>query len=172
MNEVQVLHRTGQWCHGRRLGNVVAYDVRILPQYQVAGRPTVDRSYLLLGEGVQLTRPAVFGGTMEGWWYVDLVEIEYAERGLVVHDMYVDLLIPPAAQRYQVLDLEELADALREGQITPAQCADTLTATQQFVNRYLRGPEEGPIGPAHHFPPEPVTTLAQLPSLLDGSAES
>jgi hypothetical protein len=163
---VEVLHRTGQWCPGRRVGEVVAYDVRILPEYQVAGRPTVDRSYLLLGEGVQLTKPAVFEGAVEGWWYVDLVELERTERGLVVHDLYVDFLIPPAVDRYQILDLDELSDALGAGKITPAKCAEVLTATQRFVDRYLRRPEEGPNGPSSVFPPPDVTALEQLPPFL------
>ncbi|MER7246095.1 DUF402 domain-containing protein [Kribbella sp. NPDC000426] len=166
MDNVQVYHRSGQWCSGRRLDDVVAYDVKILPQYQVAGRPTVDRSYLLLNEGVQLTRPAVFEGPVEGWWYVDLVEIEHTDTGLLVHDLYVDLLIPPAANRYQVLDLDEFADALRAGQITPTQCATVLHQTQQFINRYLRREEEGPIGPGAPFPPSRVTELEALPPLL------
>ncbi|MFF0338644.1 hypothetical protein [Kribbella sp. NPDC004875] len=166
MIEVQVLHRTGQWCRGRQLGRVVAYDVHILPPYQVAGRPTVERCYLLLDEGVQLTRPAVFEGPMEGWWYVDLIDLEHTAEGLVVHDMYVDFLIPPANNRYQILDLEELAEALTTGKVTPAQCATTLTTTQQFVNHYLRGPEEGPNGPSRDFPPPEVTSLEQLPSFL------
>lgn len=166
MNEVQVLHRSGQWCPGVQHGQVVAYDVRILPQYQVAGRPTVDRCYLLLGERVQLTKPAVFEGPVEGWWYVDLVEIERTDDRLVVHDMFVDLLFPPDLNRYQVLDLDELADALTGGKITAAQCADALTATQQFVHRYLRGAEEGPVGPSAEFPPPEVVALEQFPSLL------
>ena len=141
---------------------MVAYDVPILPEYQVAGRATVDRSYLLLGEGVQLTKPAVFEGPVEGWWYVDLVEIERTETGLVVHDLYVDFLIPPAVDRYQILDLDELSDALTAGKITPAQCADVLTATQRFVHRYLRRAEEGPNGPSAEFPPPDVTALEQL----------
>lgn len=165
--KVRVLHRSGQWCGGRRVGDVVAYDARILPQYQVAGRPTVDRSYLLLDEGVQLTKPAVFEGGVEGWWYVDLVEIEHTDAGLVVHDVYVDFLIPPAVNRYQLLDLDELADAVRDGQLTPAQCATVLDNTQRFINRYLRRAEEGPIGPQHEFPPAGVTTLESLPSFLD-----
>jgi hypothetical protein len=166
MNDVQVLHRSGQWCPGRQLGQVVAYDVHILPQYQVAGRPTVDRCYLLLDEDVQLTKPAVFEGPMEGWWYVDLIELERTTEGLVVHDMYVDFLIPPANNRYQILDLEELADALTAGKLTAAQCAGVLTTTQQFIHRYLRGPEEGPNGPAAEFPPPEVTALEQLPSFF------
>lgn len=163
MKDVRVFHRSGQWCAGLRVGDVVGYDVRILPQYQVAGRPTVDRSYLLLGEGVQVTKPVVFEGAVEGWWYVDLVEVDETADGLVVRDLYVDLLFPPALNRYQVLDLEELGDALTAGKITAAQCADTLTATQQFVHRYLRGPEEGPNGPSATFPPAEVVALEQLP---------
>lgn len=163
---VQVLHRSGQWCPGRQIGEVVAYDVRILPQYQVAGRPTVDRCYLLLDEHVQLTKPAVFEGAVEGWWYVDVVEIDRTAEGLRVHDMYVDLLFPPALNRYQVLDLEELAEALTAGAISTDQCADALTATQRFVHRYLRGAEEGPNGPSAAFPPPEVATLEQLPSFL------
>ncbi len=161
---VQVFHRSGQWCSGLQRGEVVAYDVQILPEYQVAGRPTVDRSYLLLGEGVQLTKPAVFEGPVEGWWYVDLVEIERTGTGLVVHDLYVDFLIPPAVDRYQILDLDELSDALTAGKITTAQCADVLTATQRFVHRYLRRAEEGPNGPSAEFPPPDVTALEQLPA--------
>lgn len=144
----------------------MAYDVRILPQYQVAGRPTVDRSYLLLDEGVQLTKPAVFEGRIEGWWYVDLVDIRSTGDGLVVHDLYADLLIPPGADRYQVLDLDELAEALAGGEITPALCARVLADTQRFVNRYLRGAEEGPIGPSSVFPPAEVVELEGLPSFL------
>ncbi|MET9318404.1 DUF402 domain-containing protein [Kribbella sp. NPDC003505] len=163
---MRVLHRSGQWCPARQLGEVVAYDVRILPRYQVPGRPAVDRSYLLLGEGVQLTKPAVFEGPVEGWWYVDLVEIERADDGLIVHDLYVDFLIPPALDRYQILDLDELGEAVQDGKLTTAQCAGVLTATQRFVDRYLRRPEEGPNGPSAAFPPPDVTALEQLPSFL------
>ncbi|MFI5692032.1 hypothetical protein ACIA58_09360 [Kribbella sp. NPDC051586] len=164
MDEIQVFHRSGQWCPGRRVGDVVAYDVKILPEYQVPGRPTVDRSYLLLDDGIQLTKPAVFEGPVEGWWYVDLVEIEHTDTGLLVHDLYVDLLFPPAANRYQILDLDEFADALRTGQITPAQCATVLDQTQRFINRYLRGEEEGPVGESQAFPPPEIVTLEQLPA--------
>jgi len=117
-----------------------------------------------------LTKPAVFEGPVEGWWYVDLVEIDHTDTGLVVRDLYVDLLIPPAANRYQLLDLDEFADALTAGQITPIQCATVLHQTQQFINRYLRGPEEGPSGPQYQFPPTAVTTLESLRSFLDPPA--
>jgi hypothetical protein len=164
---VRVLHRTGQWCPGRRAGEVVAYDVRILPEYQVRGRPTVDRSYLLLDQGIQLTRPVVFEGPVAGWWYVDVVEVEHIEAGLVVHDHYVDFLVPPGADRYHVLDLDELGDALSQGQITVAQCATALTRAQHFVERHLRATEQGSVGPPQHFPPESIAVFEPLPCFLD-----
>ena len=164
---VSVLHRTGQWCPGRRIGDVVAYDVRILPEYQVPGRPTVDRSYLLLDQGIQLTRPVVFDGPVEGWWYVDLVEIELTEAGLVVRDLYVDLLIPPRAERYHVLDLDDLADALSRGQITAAQCATVLSRTQRFIDRHLRSTEKGSVDPPQQFPPASIAEFEPLPCFLE-----
>ena len=167
IENVRVLHRTGQWCPGRRIGEVVAYDVRILPEYQVLGRPTIDRSYLLLDQGVQLTRPVVFEGPVEGWWYVDLVEVELTEAGLVVHDLYVDFLIPPGADRYHVLDLDELGDAVSRGQITATQCATVLSRTQRFIDRYLRATEKGSVDPPHQFPPESIAVLEPLPCFLE-----
>lgn len=167
VENIQVLHRTGQWCPGRRIGEVAAYDMRILPEYQVLGRPTVDRSYLLLDQGVQLTRPVVFEGPVEGWWYVDLVEIEPTEAGLVVHDLYLDFLIPPGADRYHVLDLDELGDALSQGHITAAQCASVLNSTQRFIDRHLRATEKVSVDPPHRFPPESIAVLEQLPSFLE-----
>jgi hypothetical protein len=141
--------------------------VWILPEYQVPGRPTVDRSYLLLDQGIQLTRPVVFEGPVEGWWYVDLVEIERIEAGLVVHDLYVDLLIPPRAERYHVLDLDELADALSSGQITAAECATVLSRTQRFIERHLRGTEKGSVDPPQQFPPADIAELKLLPCFLE-----
>ncbi|MEU8226343.1 DUF402 domain-containing protein [Kribbella sp. NPDC048915] len=146
------------------MGRVVGYDVRILPQYQVAGRPTVDRSYLLLDEGVQVTKPVVFTGALEGWWYVDLVEIERTGDGLVVHDLYADVMIPPAGDQYRILDLDELGEALRAGQLTAARCADVLVATQRFMDRYLPRADGKPT--ESEFPPPEVVELEGFPSFL------
>src|SRR4051794_140656 len=133
IENVRVFYRTGQWCPGQRIGDVVAYDARLLPAYQMAGRPTIDRSYLLLDQGIQLTRPVAFVEPVEGGWYVDVVEVDESQDGFVVHDLYVDFLVPPGAHRYHVLDLDELAGALSDGQITAAQCATALSRTQDFI---------------------------------------
>lgn len=163
---VDVLHRTGQWCPGRRIGSVVAYDLPILPVHQLVGRPTVDRCYLLLDEGVQLTQPVLFAGDLEGWWYVDLVEVDQTEDGLVVRDLYADLLFPPDADRYAVLDLDELGEALVAGHLSAAECGVVLTRTQCFIDRYLPHPEQPHLTRAA-FPPPPVDVLQALPNLLD-----
>jgi uncharacterized protein DUF402 len=167
LESVQVLHRTGQWCAGRRAGEVVAYDVHILPAYQVPGHPTVDRYYVLLDEGIQLTRTQTFDGPVKGWWYVDVVEVEHTDQGLIVHDLYVDFLVPPGAERYHVLDLDELGDALTQGKITAVQCATALTRTQRFIERHLRGSEPGSVAPPERFPPRSIAPLESLPCFLD-----
>jgi hypothetical protein len=165
--DIRVLHRTGQWCPGRRVGEVAAYDVPILPEYQVPGHPAVDRCYLLLDQGIQLTRTVTFDGPVEGWWYVDLVDVEITDAGLVVHDLYVDFLVPPGADRYHILDLDELADALSQGRLTIAQCASVLTRTQQFADRHLRADPPGSVAPPEHFPPESIAFFEALPCFLD-----
>ncbi|MGR6919269.1 hypothetical protein ACU635_33910 [[Actinomadura] parvosata] len=172
IESVWVFHRTGQWCPGRRIGEVVAYDAQLLPEYQVAGRPTIDRSFLLLDQGIQLTRPVVFEGPVEGWWYIDVVEVELTEAGLVVHDLYVDFLVPPGADRYHVLDLDELADALHQGQITAAQCVTVLTRTQRFIDRHLCANEEGSVDPPRQFPPDSIAVLESLPCFFEQSPQT
>ncbi len=78
LEELSVLHRTGQWCAGvRTASGVIAYDVPILPQYQAPGRPTTDRCFVLPDEGVQLTKPNTFTGSYEGGWYIDLIEVQH-----------------------------------------------------------------------------------------------
>lgn len=73
LDNVLVHHRSGRWCPGVRHGaDVVAYDMTILPEWRVAGRPTRDRAYLLLEEGVQLAQPVSWVGALEGGWYIDL----------------------------------------------------------------------------------------------------
>lgn len=167
LQPTRVLHRTGQWCPGLRQGDVVMYEMRILPPWQVPGRPTTDRSFLLLSEGVQLTRPGAFTGPLEGAWYVDLVDVETVPDGLVVHDRYVDLLILPTGRRYEILDLDELGDAMTEGMITLEVATTVLRHTQDFIDRHLRDDAAGPSTAWPDFPPRAIVDLAEVPPLLD-----
>ena len=143
----------------------MAYDMMILPEYRApAQTEAVDRCYLLLDQGIQLTRPGAFaGGSVEGWWYVDLVTVEQTDDGLVVRDMYIDFLVPPGAERYEVLDLDELADALVAGHLTPAECAATLTQAQRFIDDHLLSPRLGENRDARVFPPTSIAPLAAMP---------
>jgi hypothetical protein len=165
LEEISVLHRTGQWCPGVRAeNNVVAYDVPILPPYQAPGRPTTDRCFVLPDEGAQLTRPNTFTGSFEGGWYIDLIEVEQPEpKRLVIHDLYVDLLIPPRAVRYDLLDLDELADALQAGAIDTRTASKVLRNTQHFIDRHLRTPGQAEPTTWPDFPPAVVRPLLDLP---------
>ncbi|MGC4939404.1 DUF402 domain-containing protein [Kribbella sp. DT2] len=165
LEEVTVLHRTNQWCPGVRTpGNVIAYDVPILPQWQAPGRPTTDRCFVLPDEGVQLTKPNTFTGTYEGGWYIDLIDLEEQHPNrLIVHDLYVDLLISPQAIRYDLLDLDELGDALQAGAIDTLTAVKVLRNTQAFIDRHLRNPNQS--APTHwpDFPPAALLPVLDLP---------
>ena len=165
LEDVRVLHRTGQWCPGVRTGDkVVAYDVPILPRWQVPGLPTTDRCFVIADEGVQITRPNTFSGVLEGGWYIDLVDVEEPEPGrLVVHDLYVDLLLPPVSVRYEVLDLDEFADALEDGSIDAGTAVRVLRNTQRFIDTHLRNLDRDVLDSWPDFPPATVQKLAELP---------
>jgi hypothetical protein len=167
LEEVRVYHRTGQWCSGVRTSdNVVAYDVPILPQWQVPGLPTVDRCFVIADDGVQITRPNTFSGVLEGGWYVDLVDVEESEPGqLLIHDRDIDLLMPSKSIRYEMLDLGEFADALADGSMDVATAVRTLRNTQRFIDKRLRNLDEDPLTAWLDFPPAAVLKLAQLPPL-------
>lgn len=68
-----------------------------------------------------------------------------------------------------VLDLDELADALHQGQITAAQCATVLSRAQRFIDRHLRADEKGSVDPPHQFPPAGIAVLVSLPCFIEQS---
>lgn len=162
-----MLHRTGQWCPGVRTGEgVVAYDMAILPPWRVPGRPTRDRCYVLPDEGVQITRPVNFTGALEGGWYVDLVDVVVlAPDRLEVRDLYADIVVPPEGAWYEVLDLDELGDAIETGVVDAATGVRVLRDMQRFIDRRLRRVRNGERRTLPEFPPAVVVELAALPEL-------
>lgn len=82
---------------------------------------------------------------------------------LVVHDLYVDLVVPPTALRYEVLDLHELADALISGAIAASTAATALRDTQRFIDRHLRDLDTDELSGWRDFPPAAIADLATLP---------
>jgi hypothetical protein len=165
LEEVRVLHRTGQWCPGFRTDdNVVAYDVPILPPWQVPGLPKVDRGFVLIDEGVQIMQPNTFSGVLEGGWYIDLIEVTETEPNqLVIRDLQIDLLIPPISYRYELLDLDEFADALEKGAFDTTTAIRVLRDTQRFINTYLHNLDQDELTSWPNFPPPTVQKLAELP---------
>lgn len=148
----------------RHGADVVAYDMTILPEWRVAGRPNRDRAYLLLEEGVQLAQPVSWVGALEGGWYIDLVAIE--ETGpdrLVVRDLYVDLIILPTTRRYEVLDLDELADAVTTGVVDLTTATTVLRNTQSFIDTHLGNFDVEAPTTWPDFPPATIEGLATLP---------
>ncbi|WP_225797827.1 DUF402 domain-containing protein [Streptomyces aculeolatus] len=103
-------------------------------------------------------------GALEGGWYVDLVQVEEAAPGqLLVHDLYVDIVVPPRGRRYEVLDLDELADALRDGSIDALTAAGVLRNTQRFIDKHLRDLDREAPGSWPDFPPAAIRDLVELP---------
>lgn len=169
---IEVLHRTGQWCPGvRTLDDTIAYDMQILPPWQVPGRPTRDRAYVIGTEGIQLTRPVNFVDQLEGGWYVDLVDlVDLGDDRFEVRDLYVDFVIPPTGRRYEVLDLDELADAMEDGSLSPAQVSGVLRNAQRFVDRHLRDLDTERPTEFPDFPPatiRPLVDLAPFPPITN-----
>lgn len=111
----------------------------------------------------------LFTGALEDGWYIDFIRVETtSDNRLIVHDLYLDFLIPPLTWRYEVLDLDELADALTSGTIDAATCATVLQNAQQFVNRHLRNLEVGSPQSWPDFPPDAITELSTLPPFQSG----
>ncbi|MDX6261073.1 MAG: uncharacterized protein QOH84_2761 [Kribbellaceae bacterium] len=165
LEDVRVYHRTGQWCPGVRTDdNVVAYDVKILPQWQAPGRPTIDRCFVIPDEGVQVMKPNTFTGVLEGGWYIDLIDVTEAEPGrLTIRDLQVDLLLPPISLRYEMLDLDEFADAIENGSVDAVTAIRVLRNTQRFIDKHLRNLDRDVLESWPDFPPATVRELAELP---------
>jgi predicted RNA-binding protein associated with RNAse of E/G family len=81
----------------------------------------------------------------------------------VVHDLYVDIVVPPVSRRYEVLDLDELADALQDGAIDAATAVRVLRNAQRFIDKHLRNLDQEAPGSWPDFPPAAMLNLAELP---------
>ncbi len=164
LEQVTVWHRSGQECRGVRLGSVIAYDVRILPEYRIEGGGEIDRCFVLPDEGIQLRRPTNWAPPLAGGWYIDLVELDTDEQGrIVVRDLDVDLVVHPVGRRYEILDLDEFADAMESGTISQDTGLRVLRQTQRFIDRHLLERGAGPEDAWPDFPPAAIRPLLDVP---------
>ncbi|MDR2044675.1 MAG: DUF402 domain-containing protein [Clostridium sp.] len=90
-------------------------------------------SCYFLEEGYKISKFYRTDGTLL-YWYCDIVDYEQDEAAgaLVVTDLIVDVILYPDGA-IQVMDLDELADALESGLVT----AGRLTAALRRLNRLL-----------------------------------
>lgn len=153
MESLRVVTRVGVF-EGRSDGTVVHFDG---PVFISDDEAILQRNYLLVNDGVKLTRPARWDDDWRaGAWYVDVVECFVREGEVTVIDRYIDFIVPAKASVYRVLDMEELADALSEGHISVGAAAKALRAAQAFVDTYLHrvGERQGPSW--KDFPPASI----------------
>lgn len=73
------------------------------------------------------------------YWYCDIVDYEYdeAENSLTATDLLADVIIFPDGHM-KVVDLDEMADALDKGQITPELLAKALRRLNDLLAIFYR----------------------------------
>jgi hypothetical protein len=113
------------------------------------------RHYILLHESVKLMH--------EPWdwkdrWYIDLVSIRWADaHTLELDDLWVDVIVEGSGPTYRIIDLEELADALRQGTAQIERLVTPLHCLQRFLDSHLHGGKD--------FPPAVLQPFQQIPNL-------
>jgi Protein of unknown function (DUF402) len=142
---------------GRRFADVVVYDWG----FELDDRHYEQRTFVLLDDGIQINQPVIFPEEQRGWWYCDLVRLTDSGGEIAVDDLWVDVIVGPGDHPYRVLDLDELAAAIEQGALSPADAADGLVRMQRFLDRRLNRRHEV-VREWPDFPPETVALLADV----------
>jgi hypothetical protein len=166
---------------GVRDGNALAYEFELPEQYiPRPGRSRLDRVFVLLDVGVQIVQPCwdwkmndrgelspgLDGGLgVHTTWYVDLLEVIDEGESMIVRDLYVDVLVPMDGRHQRMLDLEEFADAIEDGNVPIDLALDGLRRWQSFLDTYLHAERDAPESWTD-FPPQALRDLMELPSPL------
>lgn len=147
---------------GVRQGDVVAYQWG----FEQEGLHHIQRSFVLLDDGVQINQPVIFPEEQQGWWYCDLVTVVDAGDSLQVNDMWIDAIVGPPDHPYRVLDLDEYAEAMAAGALSVVDGVDGLIRWQRFLDRRLnRRHDVTRTWP--DFPPAAVEALLTVDLPLD-----
>lgn len=125
---------------------------------------TIGRSYLLLDVGVKLTIPPIWVQRGDPIWYVDLTKVIREADVYRVADLDIDVFVPVDGRPYRMLDLDEFADAIMDGEFAIEDALDGLRRWQRFLDDYLHrfGPGDVAAG-WRDFPPAAIASLAALP---------
>ncbi len=121
---------------------VVKHDNNVIITKWVTINPksTFDHgsSCYFLKEGIKVSKFYRSDGSLL-FWYCDICEYEYneSENSLLCTDLLADVVVYPDG-RYKVMDLDELAQASREGLITSKQLTDALDHLHYLLNLIYR----------------------------------
>jgi hypothetical protein len=115
-------------------------------------------SFVLLDDGFLIAQPVTFDGDQRGWWYCDLISVDDHGSELVLEDLYVDVVVGPPTAPYRVLDLDELAAAVRDDRVGVDVALDGLRRCQSFLDRRLN-PRRGEVSTS--WPDFPPTATAR-----------
>ncbi|MEZ4860000.1 MAG: hypothetical protein R3C14_01775 [Caldilineaceae bacterium] len=118
----------GQW---RGAGNVIVERPPLSSHYGLETRIyyLVERGLTVI-EGIQLPPPR------EQWyWYLHVADIFYDQQRLcwVSQDLFCDIVLDPAGQRYHLMDLGDLGEALTIGLIDQPWAVNILKRTDQTL---------------------------------------
>jgi hypothetical protein len=166
LESVQVMRGHSGPFPGVRLGHAMAYefalDRSLVPRPGMTG---LERVFVLLDVGVQLSNPPYWRGEDAACWYVDLVTVSGGEGIFTVRDQYVDLIVATDGRPYRMLDLDEFATAVQKGALSWPDAVDALRRWQRFLDRHLHR-ERFPAAGWADFPPAVIEPLAALPAPL------
>ena len=88
-------------------------------------------------EGFKISRHYDIHGNFTRWYCDIIIESKVAD-GLVFSDILIDVVIFPDGT-VRVVDLDEAADALEQGLITPDMLAQALRSTNMLLSHIHRG---------------------------------
>lgn len=127
-SSITILSRLGEFS-GRATERAAYFD-RL---DEKAGR--MVRHFVLLEESVKLMYEPW------GWineWYVDIVRLEHVRPEVLrLHDLYVDIVIEGSGPTYRLIDLDDVATALENGEINDNDAAEALATAQRFLDRHI-----------------------------------
>jgi hypothetical protein len=161
---------------GYRLDNFVAYEFELPERFEPwPGRTRLERTFVMLDVGVSFANPCWVremrpDGTVveidprgRDSWYVDLVTVEAQGNRYTFRDLYIDVIVPTDGRHYRMLDLDEYAEAMRDGTLALDAAIDGLQRWQRFLDRHLHADRWPPVA-WPDFPPQSIRPLAALPA--------
>lgn len=161
--------REGEIVPALRDNDVLGWD------YLAPDTSSIGRSYVLLELGVKLTIPPVWIQRGDPIWYVDLAIVTREDDLYRIVDLDIDVFVPTDGRPYRMLDLDELADAIEDGEFTLVEAMDGLRRWQRFLDTHLHRfeqvidpsqPRFGQLDVQHgwrDFPPAAIGAIAALP---------